>query len=168
MQAVTLWEILWADDYWHRLGSWTPPSMSRPASGSVRHPGTPASRYPEQSSEHSPRLGHTETVTVITRLYMKAEWLVWGCSSAPMIRICQPLVGVRSTWQGRLQTCSCSSLPLWRCGCGGASLMNAGIRCVLSRFLGQHALVFEYDVPSVALTLLQHCDACVCSSHVLK
>ncbi|BDA43320.1 GTPase-activating protein GYP7 [Coccomyxa sp. Obi] len=33
-QAVTLWEILWADDYWQRLGSWTPPSMSRPSSGS--------------------------------------------------------------------------------------------------------------------------------------
>ncbi len=34
-QAVTLWEILWADDYWQRLGSWTPPSLSRPSSGSV-------------------------------------------------------------------------------------------------------------------------------------
>ncbi|KAK9915184.1 hypothetical protein WJX75_005786 [Coccomyxa subellipsoidea] len=33
-QAVTLWEILWADEYWQRLGSWTPPSLSWPSSGS--------------------------------------------------------------------------------------------------------------------------------------
>lgn len=41
MQAVTLWEILWADEYWQRLGSWTPPSLSRPSSGSVSIQGHP-------------------------------------------------------------------------------------------------------------------------------
>ncbi|EIE22335.1 RabGAP/TBC [Coccomyxa subellipsoidea C-169] len=42
LPAVTLWEILWADDYWQRLGSWTPPSLSRPSSGSEQPsvPGT--------------------------------------------------------------------------------------------------------------------------------
>lgn len=37
LQALTLWEILWADDLWQRVGSWSSGGMTK-STGAVSDP----------------------------------------------------------------------------------------------------------------------------------
>ena len=50
-QAVTLWEVLWAEDYWNQMDTWTPADAQEEGQEQVQY-GGPSARG-SQAGQHS-------------------------------------------------------------------------------------------------------------------
>lgn len=126
LQAVKLWEILWADEYLQRIGSWTAPSMSTHPSGTV-------------SSLWPPQFAPTHAALCVQSL--------WACSCPHVPDLCRVSFDTQEFAVDVTDAARCAA-PVWvirqKPGGGGrpggaAGSLAAGPAAVLHRGFGAAA-----------------------------